>query len=123
MGVYAGGTVTASAEASDPDDDLLIYSWPVDGQSQMETLSEVQITTEGLVGGSHTVAVTVQDERNGTAIEFQSFSIHERITVHTDRIDPDDLAKAKLDEVALKMHRGSLLRAIITGHTDDRGSE
>jgi outer membrane protein OmpA-like peptidoglycan-associated protein len=123
MEVYAADTVTARAEASDPDDDPLTYSWTVDGQSQMETSPEIQITTEGLAGGSHTVAVTVQDERDGTATEFQSFSIRERIVIQTNRIDPDNLAKAKLDEIALKMQQDPRLRAIITGHTDDRGSE
>ena len=36
---------------------------------------------------------------------------------------PDNVAKAKLDEIAVKMQQNSQLRARITGHTDDTGSE
>ena len=35
----------------------------------------------------------------------------------------DNVAKAQLDEIALRMQQGPRLSARITGHTDDRGSE
>ncbi|MFQ5929523.1 MAG: OmpA family protein, partial [Acidobacteriota bacterium] len=121
--VYAGETVSASAQASDPDRDPLSYTWTVDARRRPETSSRVQINTSGLAGGRHSVAVTVRDDRDGTASDTKSVSVREKTVVQMDRIRPDNLAKAKLDEIALKMQQNPQLRATITGHTDDRGSE
>ncbi|MDA2923835.1 PKD domain-containing protein [Acidobacteria bacterium AH-259-L09] len=121
--VYAGETVSASAQGSDPDGDPLSYSWTLDAQRRPETSSQVQINTSGLAGGSHSVAVTVRDDRDGTASDTKSVSVREKTVLQMDKIRPDNLAKAKLDEIALKMQQNPQLRATITGHTDDRGSE
>ena len=43
--------------------------------------------------------------------------------VQVSRLRLDNVAKAKLDEVALKMQQTAALRATLTGHTDDRSSE
>lgn len=121
--VYAGETVNATAQASDPDNDPLTYSWTVDGQSRPETGSQIAVNTGGMAGGSHSVSVTVRDDRGGSASDTKSFRVTEKIVIQIDRIQPDNRAKAQLDEIALKMQQNPQLRARITGHTDDRGSE
>jgi outer membrane protein OmpA-like peptidoglycan-associated protein len=118
----AGDTVTATAQATDPDGDPLTYSWTVDGQSRPETGTQLQLNTSGMAGGPHTVTVTVRDDRDGVATATQSFSLRERIIIQINRIQPDNVAKARLDEIALKMQQDPRLRATVTGYTDDRGS-
>ncbi len=121
--VYAGAEINAEAQANDPDGDSLSYSWALDGQSRSEISSEIQINTGSLAGGSHSVSVTVKDDREGTASDTQLFSVREKIIIQMDRIRPNNIAKAKLDEIALKMQQNPQLRGLIVGHTDDRGSE
>jgi outer membrane protein OmpA-like peptidoglycan-associated protein len=121
--VYMCDTITAVAQGADPDNDTLTYSWTVDGQQRPETGSQIQINTCGLAGGSHTVAVTVTDPRGATATDTKSFSVREKVIIQIDKIKPDNVAKAKLDEIALKMQQDPRLRATITGYTDDRGSD
>jgi outer membrane protein OmpA-like peptidoglycan-associated protein len=121
--VYAGDRVSANAQASDAEGDPMTYSWTLDGQSRSDTSSTISIDTTGLSGGRHNVAVTVQDDRDGSGSATQTLSVRERIVVQISGIRPDNLAKAALDEIALKMRQNSQLRAMLTGHTDDRGSE
>ncbi|MDA2935502.1 PKD domain-containing protein, partial [Acidobacteria bacterium AH-259-D05] len=121
--VYAGDRVSANAQASDPDGDPLSYSWTLDGQRRSDTSSRIQIDTSGLAGGRHSVAVTVRDDRDGTASATQTLAVREKIVIQVSGIRPDNLAKAELDEIALKMRQNPQLRATLTGHTDDRGSE
>ncbi len=115
-------TVTATATASDPDGDPLTYSWTVDGQPHPGTGPSITIDTCGMAGGNHTVTVTVRDDRGGSASDTKSFAVREVITIQVDR-RLDNIAKAQLDEIALKLQQNPELRAKATGHTDDRGSE
>ncbi|MFB3902952.1 MAG: PKD domain-containing protein [Acidobacteriota bacterium] len=120
---YAGDTITGTAQASDPDNDPLTYSWTVDGQQRPETGNTITINTAGMAGGSHTVTVTVRDDRDGTATATQSFSLREKVIIQINRIRPDNVAKAKLDEIALKLQQDPRLRMSITGYDDDRSSD
>ena len=121
--VYAGDRVSANAEASDAESDPMTYAWTLDGQRRSDTSSRISIDTTGLSGGRHSVAVTVSDDRDGSGSATQTLSVREKIVVQVSAIRPDNLAKAALDEIALKMRQNSQLRAMLTGHTDDRGSE
>ena len=121
--VYAGDRVSANAQASDAEGDPMTYSWTLDGQRRSDTSSTISIDTTGLSGGRHNVAVTVQDDRDGSGSATQTLSVREKIVVQISGIRPDNLAKAALDEIALKMRQNSQLRVMLTGHTDDRGSE
>lgn len=121
--VYAGDRLGARAQASDPDGDSISYAWSVDGRSIPGSSSQVQINTSGLAGGRHSVMVTARDDRGGTGSDTKSASVREKIVISMNTTRPDNVAKARLDEIALKMQQNSQLRAIITGHTDDRGSE
>jgi hypothetical protein len=121
--VYAGDRLGANAQANDPDGGAMTYAWSLDGRRLSDTSSRPQIDTSGLSGGRHTLEVVVTDERGSTASATRSFSVRERIVVQMSGMNPDNVAKAILDEVALKMRQNPQLRATLTGHTDDRGSE
>ena len=121
--VYAGDTVTASAETNDPDGDPTTLSWSVDGRSRSGASSRLVINTGGFAGGRHTVSVTVQDDRDGRGTNTLAFSVVEKSIIQVNAIRPDNLAKARLDEIALKMRQNSSLRATLTGHTDSTGSD
>ncbi len=121
--VYAGDTVNGTAQGSDPDNDPLTYAWTVDGQSRPETGTSIAINTSGMAGGSHTVGVTVRDDRDGTASDTKSFSTRDKIVIPIDGIRPNNVAKARLDEIALRLQQDPRLRATITGYHDDRGSD
>ena len=121
--VFAGDTIAATTQASDPENDPLTYTWSVDGQRRPDTSSRIQINTRGLAGGRHSVAVTVEDDRGAAASDTKSFSVSEKIVLRIEATRPDNMAKAQLDEIALKMRQNPQLRATLTGHTDDQGSE
>ena len=121
--VFAGQSVAATAQGSDPDGDPLSYSWSIDGQSRPGSSAQYQVNTGGLAGGTHTVAVTVQDDRGGSGSATKSFSVTEKIVIQMRDTRLDNIGKAKLDEVALKLQQNPQLQVKITGHTDDRGSE
>ena len=121
--VYAGDQVGANAQASDAEGDPMTYSWTLDGQSRSDTSSSISIDTTGLSGGNHSVAVTVRDDHDGSGSATQTLSVREKLVVQVSGIRPDNLAKAALAEIALKMRQNSQLRITLTGHTDDRGSE
>ena len=121
--VFAGDTVGANAQASDPENDPITYAWTLDSQRRPETSSRIQINTRGLAGGRHSVAVTVEDDRGASASDTKTFSVSEKIVIHMEGNLPNNVAKAQLDEIALKMRQNPQLRATLTGHTDDRGTE
>ncbi len=121
--VIAGESVTATGTASHPDNEPMTYSWQVDGQSRPGTTTTLQINTTGMAGGTHTVTFNVSAERGGTCTATQSFSVTEKIIIQIDRIEPDNRAKAQLDEIALKMQQNPQLHARVTGHTDSTGAE
>ena len=122
-GVFAGETITASLSATDPDGDRLTHSWSVDGRSQSGSRSSLSINATGFAGGSHTVTATARDDRDGTCTASATFSVTEKTIIQMEGTRPDNVAKAQLDEIALKMQHNPRLQAVITGHTDDRGSE
>ena len=122
-GVFAGETIRASLSATDPDGDRLTYSWSADDRSQSGNQSSLSINTTGFAGGSHTVTATARDDRGGTCTASATFSVTETAIIQMEGTRPDNVAKAQLDEIALKMEQNPRLKAVISGHTDDRGSE
>ncbi|GAB4241047.1 MAG: hypothetical protein Kow00109_16260 [Acidobacteriota bacterium] len=121
--VIAGETVTATAQASDPENDPITYAWKVDGQSRSERGTSLTINTSGMAGGRHSVELTVSDDRGATCTDTKSFSVTEKIVIPMPGMRPDNKAKAQLDEIALKLQQNPQLRVRITGHTDSAGSE
>jgi outer membrane protein OmpA-like peptidoglycan-associated protein len=112
----------ATLSANDPDGDRLTFSWTVDNRALPGTGTTATINTSGMAGGSHTVTVTARDERGATCTDTENFSVRERITIDVDN-RVDNVAKARLDEIALRMQQNPRLRATLTGHTDSPGSE
>ena len=74
------------------------------------------------VEGRTSVSVMFTDDLDGKTNDVHSFS-SERFTIQIDGIQPDGLAKARLDYIALRMQQIPRLSALVTGHTDDRGDE
>ena len=120
--VFAGESITATLRANDPDGDRLTFSWSVDNRSLSATGTTATINTSGMAGGSHTVTVTARDERGATCTDTANFSVREKITIPVDN-RVDNVAKARLDEIALRMRQNPRLRATLTGHADSRGSD
>lgn len=114
-------TVTASARASDPDGDRLTYEWSVDGRRVAGSGSSITINACDYSAGSHTVTVKVSDGK-ADASDTDSFTkgADETVVVAVPGLRVDNVAKAKLDDVALKLQANSRLEAVITGYTDNR---
>ncbi len=120
---FAGQMVAAVAKAMDKEDDPLTYAWTVDGTRESGTGTSLNINTTGFTGGNHAVKVTVTDDRGASGSDTENFKVTEKIVIPLDKLRPDNKAKAQLDEIALKMQQTPELKAKLTGHTDDRGSE
>jgi outer membrane protein OmpA-like peptidoglycan-associated protein len=121
--VFAGQMVAATAKAMDKEEDPLTYTWAVDGTRESGTTTALDINTTGFAGGNHSVKVTVTDDRGASDSDTKNFKVTEKIVIPLDKLRPDNKAKAQLDEIALKMQQTPELKAKLTGHTDDRGSE
>ena len=117
-----GETVRATATATDAEGDPISYGWAVNGRSQSGSGASFSVNTSGMGGGAHSVSVTASDDQGGKGTATASFKVREKIVIHVNgRLN--NVAKAKLDEIALKLQQNPSLRATITGHTDGRGSE
>lgn len=64
-----GGTATLLAQASDPDDEELAYSWSAPGGWSIaaEESAETEVTAPGEYGATGKIEVTVEDSSGGTA--------------------------------------------------------
>jgi outer membrane protein OmpA-like peptidoglycan-associated protein len=121
--VFAGESVSAKAAATDPDGDPITYAWKVGSTARSDRGASITINTNGLAGGRHQVSVEAKDDRGGSASDTKSFSVKEKATILVNATRLDNVAKAQLDEIAVKLQQNPQLRAIATGYTDDRGSE
>lgn len=65
--VGSGDFVVVRAEANDPDNDPLTYSWTTNGGSIDGTGSEARWNSSGATPGTYTVKVRVDDGRGGSA--------------------------------------------------------
>lgn len=120
--VMMGEAVMATAKASDAEGDPITYAWAVNGRSMSGSGSTYSVNTSGMGGGSHAVSVTASDDRGGKGMATASFKVRENIVIQVNgRLN--NVAKAKLDEIALKLQQNPSLMATITGHTDSVGSE
>ncbi len=121
--VFAGESVSAKAQASDPDGDPITYAWKVGGTARTDRGAASTSNTTGLAGGRHQVSVEVKDDRGGSANAAKSFSVKEKEIILVNKTRIDNVAKAQLDEIAVKLQQNPQLRAVATGYTDDRGNE
>jgi outer membrane protein OmpA-like peptidoglycan-associated protein len=121
--VFAGESITATAQSKDPEGDPITHTWKIGGTTRSETGTSITINTRGLAGGRHQVSVEAKDDRGGSSNATQSFSVKEKAIILVNATRLDNVAKAQLDEIAVKLQQNPQLRAIATGFTDDRGSE
>ena len=68
--IYAGSgdSVAVHARASDPDNDVLSYVWTADSGTVVGGGTDVQWNSTGATAGVHTIHLTVNDGRGGTAV-------------------------------------------------------
>ena len=73
--VGSGDFVTVRADASDPDNDSLTYSWTANGGSVDGTGQEARWNSSGTTPGTYTVKLRVDDGRGGSADCSSSISV------------------------------------------------
>lgn len=119
--VMAGEQVNVTAQGSDPDNDPLSYQWSATAGRVEGTGAQVTFDTTGLSAGTYVITVRVSDGKGGTANNTCSVHVRERIRILIDKLKVDNVGKAILDDVALKLRGDSRIQAIITGYSDDSG--
>jgi outer membrane protein OmpA-like peptidoglycan-associated protein len=120
--VMAGERVNVTASGSDPDNDPLTYQWSVTGGRIEGTGAQATLDTTGLSAGTYVITVRVSDGKGGTANSTCSVHVRERIRILMDKVRVDNVAKATLDDMALKLQRDPRIQATITGYTDNTGN-
>jgi outer membrane protein OmpA-like peptidoglycan-associated protein len=120
--VMAGERVGVQAQGKDPDNDPLSYQWTSTGGRIEGSGTQVDLDTTGLSAGSYVITVRISDGRGGTASSTCSVHVRERIRILIDRYKVDNVGKAILDDVALKLKGDARILATITGYGDDRGT-
>lgn len=126
LDVASGGSVELRARGSDPDNDRLTYTWTTSGGSVAGAGETATFNAAGVRAGSYTVTATVDDGRGGRASCTMTVNVSERIRLSgfkpgSDRLD--NVMKAALDDIAVRMQNDPRLRANIIGHTDSTRRE
>jgi outer membrane protein OmpA-like peptidoglycan-associated protein len=129
--VEIGRTSTVTADASDPDGDVLTYKWSAPAGSFANPAERQTIFTCPMTPGSIPVTVTVNDGRGGTAsdtitiqcvpparIEYKFEDVHFDFDRYTLRPE----ATRILDEAVAAMQKDNTLRLTIEGHTCNIGT-
>jgi outer membrane protein OmpA-like peptidoglycan-associated protein len=126
LDVASGGSVELRAQGSDPDNDRLTYAWTTTGGSVAGAGENATFNAAGLRAGSYTVTATVDDGRGGKASCTMTVNVGERITLsgfRTGSARLDNVMKAALDDIAVRMQNDTRLRANIIGYTDNTRGE
>jgi len=126
LDVASGSTAELRARASDPDGDRTTISWTATGGSVSGSGETASYNATGVRAGSYTVTATCDDGRGGRASCTMTVNVSERINLMSgtaggfapgrDRLD--NVAKAALDDIAVRMQNDPRLRANIIGYTD-----
>ncbi|OGL42404.1 MAG: hypothetical protein A2161_17270 [Candidatus Schekmanbacteria bacterium RBG_13_48_7] len=137
--IFAPETVTGCdtpdvrAKASDPDGDILTYTWSTTHGEIMGTGPFVQWKSPCCEPIIATIAVNVDDGRGGTASDSVQITvvcppppvetiIFEPVHFDFDSARLTNIAKAILDDVALSLNRDPRIEVSIEGHTCSIGS-
>jgi outer membrane protein OmpA-like peptidoglycan-associated protein len=128
--ILPGETVRCHAAASDPDGDALAYQWSASAGRVSGTGADATFDSAGVPAGSTvTITVSVSDGRGGTAQSRCTVKLEEpkrapEAITCTSGGFPRNLArlnnidKACLDDVALRMKQDPQGRVVIVGHAD-----
>ncbi len=133
--VIQGQYTRVTAEAYDPDMDMLTYEWSVDGGRIEGEGARVRYQTDDTEPGGFTISLTVSDPQGLTdtcSLEVQVIKkAPERKKVRLP-MSPipfkkgsrvDNVAKALLDDIAVTIKKHPGVNVAIVGHTDSTGSE
>ena len=136
--VQPGGSSTITVTASSPDGRQLTYAYMASAGTVTGTGATVSLSTAGAAAGSPvTVTATVSDDRNLTAsctaavnvqAPVQATVIEQQEIGNCTFSDPrrtarvDNVCKATLDEVALRLQREPNGRVVVVGFADEEES-
>ncbi|MGH9475158.1 MAG: OmpA family protein [Terriglobales bacterium] len=129
--VLPGGSLTLTGEASSPDNRPLTYAWTVEpasaGHLDSTSQATVHLDTTGATPGSVTGRLTVTDDRGlsascsaGATIQTPppppqaSLATTFQFKPNSSRVD--NVAKAALDDVALRLQQDASAKAVIVGY-------
>ena len=125
--VAANAAVELRVRASDPDGDPTTVTWLTTGGSVKGSGEVATFDAAGLRAGTFTVTATADDGREGRASCSMTVSVTERLTL-PGSFKPgsayvDNVNKAALDELAVRMKNDTRLNANIIGYTDGSKQE
>lgn len=125
--VLPGASVTLTAHASSPDNRPLTYSWTVTG-GKLDSTNQavVHLDTTGVAPGTDTASVTVTDDRGLSAQASADVTIQTpppppqaslattcKFRLNSARVD--NVCKAQLDDVALRLQQDTTATGVIVG--------
>ena len=128
--IKASEMVTLRANASDPDNDSLTYSWTTSAGRLVGSDASVQLDTAGISGPASLIAtVRVTDGRGGTAESSCNLRVPAPAPMPQvmtcgatgfphNRARLNNVDKACLDDVALRLREDPRSRVMIVGHAD-----
>jgi outer membrane protein OmpA-like peptidoglycan-associated protein len=123
LDIAAGKTAELKVRTSDPDNDKTTVAWSATGGTVSGTGETATFNATGLRAGTYTVTATVDDGRGGRASCNMTVNVSERMTLpgsfRPGSARLDNVAKAALDDIAVRMQNDSRMRANVIGYTDD----
>ncbi len=130
----AGERVRISCQASDPDGDVVRFTWKASGGQVIGTGAVVVFDTTGLEAGDYTVAAHAEDpsgagadatvpiEVTAAAAPAQPTKTHEGF-FRTQSAVVDNVFKRILDDVALRLNNEPGGRVLLIGFADERETD
>ncbi len=115
-----GQSVQLAVRTSDPDGDRVTVTWSASCGSISGSGETVTYGAEGAKAGACTVTAAADDGNGGRSSATMTVGVHECSDVKFGRGSRrlDNLAKAALDDITLRMQNDLKLVATITGYTD-----
>lgn len=125
--VHPGATVTLTAQASSPDDRPLTYAWTVTGGTlDSNNQASVHLDTTGVAPGTVNGNVAVTDDRGlsancSTALTVEApppppqAQLATTLNFKPNSARVDNVAKAALDDVALRLQQDANAHAVMVG--------
>jgi outer membrane protein OmpA-like peptidoglycan-associated protein len=110
--VYSGDTVGLMANATDPDGDVLVYTWTATSGRVIGSGSNVSFDTTGLVDGTYTITATVDDGFRHIVECSVSITVKPR---------PNECAQVKLRADHVSVTEGETVTFTATATDPDNG--
>ncbi len=120
--LLSGDKTVVRAVVSDPENDPITLEWSASAGILEKAGDQIVFRAQGLAVGSYVITVRALDNHKGSAVHTCLIHVRERIQLQMDPLRVDNIAKGRLDDVALKMQSDPRIRAVITGYSDEFGS-